>query len=70
MQPILQHLLNAQAAARMATIQAEAAYNKGIEDHLAASDLAKIAPGRHRLLLKDINQAIDRAKSIGVEVKL
>jgi hypothetical protein len=70
MQQILQHLLNAQAAARMATIRAEAAYNKGIEDRLPASDLAKIAPGRHRLLLKDINQAIDRAKSIGVEVKL
>ncbi len=64
MQQILQHLLNAQAAARIATINAESAYNRGIENHLPASDLGKIAPGRHRLLLKDINQAIDRAKVI------
>jgi hypothetical protein len=70
MQQILHHLLEAQAAARIATIRAESAYNKGIEDHLPAGELAKIAPGRHRLLLKDINQAIDRAKTIGAEVKL
>jgi hypothetical protein len=70
MQQILYHLLNAQAAARIASISAETAYNKGIENHLPAADLAKITPGRHRLLLKDINQAVDRAKTIAAEVKL
>lgn len=70
MQQILHHLLNAQAAARIATIGAETAYNKAIADHIPAADLARIAPGRHRLLLRDINQAIDRAKVIAASAKL
>jgi len=70
MQQILHHLLNAQTAARLATIGAEADYNKGIADHIPAADLAKIAPGRHRLLLRDINQAIDRAKVIAASRSL
>jgi hypothetical protein len=70
MQAVLQHLRNAQTAARMATINAEAAYNKAAADHVSADDLAKLAPGRHRLLLRDINQAIDRAKTITEATKL
>ena len=70
MHQILHHLLNAQAAARLATISIEAANNKGITEHLPSADLARIAPGRHRLLLKDINQAIDRAKTIAASGSL
>ena len=68
MKQILQHLRNAQTAARMATISAEAAYHQAAADHLPPGDLARLAPGRHRLLLRDINQAIDRAKTIDESV--
>jgi len=64
MQQILQHLLQAHAAATIASLNAEAAYDHAVASRLPPADLARLAPGRHRLLLRDLNQAIDRASSI------
>jgi hypothetical protein len=70
MDQIINLLKQAKEAAIRATQIAEAAYKKGCADQIPDGDLTKIAPGRHRLLLKDINQAIDRANTIAATVKI
>jgi hypothetical protein len=64
MQPILHHLKEAEALAIKAEAAAAAAWIKAGVDHLPSAELAKIAPGRHRMLLHDIRAAIDRANII------
>jgi hypothetical protein len=64
MQQILHHLKEAEALAIQAEAAAAAAWIKAAMDHLPPAHLAKLAPARHRILLRDIRIAIDRARQI------